>query len=189
MLHPEAKAQAVINEHRVSARGMSATEALDAYLERQRTSQKASSNPRESSSRHQEQHREAAALPAHAHKGPQGTSRLRHSSKALPAKAGAPQAGGKDRSGSIKAVWPPPPLDDKDDRPLLAKMHPATARGAQQKLAEATSGDQVSPLSLIRLYSFKLRRRQLLTFVAHIPPQDRIHRKRGKLESHFWLHG
>ena len=123
---------------------MSATEALDAYLERQRTSQKAS-NPRSSTSRQAEQQREAAALPAHAHKGPLGTSRLRHSSKPLTGKAGAPEAGGKDRSGSIKAVWPPPPLDDKDDRPLLAKMHPATARGAQRKLAEATSGDQVIP--------------------------------------------
>ena len=135
--------KAVIHEQRVPARGMSATEALDAYLERQRTSQKASNNPRESTSRQAEQQREAAALPAHAHKGPLGTSRLRHSSKALPVKAGTPEAGGKDRSGSIKAVWPPPPLDDKDDRPLLAKMHPATARGAQRKLAEATSGDQV----------------------------------------------
>ena len=128
---------------------MSATEALDAYLERQPTSQKASNNARGSNSRQQEQHREAAAPPAHNSKGPQGTSRLRHSSKALPAKAGAPEASGKDRTGSIKAVWPPPPLDEKDERPLLAKMHPATARGTQQKLAEAASGDQVFPPSLL----------------------------------------
>ncbi len=148
------------------ARGMSATEALDAYLERQQTSQKAFSNPRGSISRQQEQHREAAAPPAHAHKGPQGTSRLRHSSKALPAKAGTSEAGDKDRSGSIKAVWPPPPLHDKDDRPLLAKRHPATARGAQRKLAEATAGDQVFPPSLIGLRSPSLRLHQLFVVYA-----------------------
>ena len=145
---------------------MSATEALDAYLERQQTSQKAFSNPRGSISRQQEQHREAAAPPAHAHKGPQGTSRLRHSSKALPAKAGTSEAGDKDRSGSIKAVWPPPPLHDKDDRPLLAKRHPATARGAQRKLAEATAGDQVFPPSLIGLRSPSLRLHQLFVVYA-----------------------
>ena len=157
---------------------MSATEALDAYLERQPTSHKASNNPRGGTSRQQEEHREAAAPPAHAHKGPLGTSRLRHSSKAQPAKAGTSEAGGKDRSGSIKAVWPPPPVDDKDDRPLLAKMHPATARGAQRRLAEASSGDQVFPLSLIGLHSPMLRLYQLLAFIACAIPDDQSHRKR-----------
>ena len=156
---------------------MSATEALDAYLERQRNSQKTSNNPRGISSR-QDQHRDAAAPPAHTHKEPQGTSRLRHSSKALPAKAGTPEASGRDRSGSIKAVWPPPPLDDKDDRPQLAKMHPATARGAQRKLAEANSGDQVYFLSLAGLHIPSLRLYQLLVFIARAIPKDRSHRKR-----------
>ena len=150
----------------MQTRGMSATEALDAYLERQRTSQKASNTARGSISRQQEQHREAAAPPTHIRKGPQGTSRLRHSSKALPAKAGVPEGGDKDRSGSIKAVWPPPPLDEKDNRPLLAKMHPATTRGAQQKLAEAASGDQVVPLFLTEFPGFNARQHQPLAFVA-----------------------
>ena len=147
---PESDAKAAVHEQRVQARGMSATEALDAYLERQRTSQKPSNNARGSTNRQHEQHRDAAAPPAHSRKGPQGTSRLRHRSKALP-------ACDKDRSGSIKAVWPPPPLDEKDNRPLLAKMHPATTRGAQQELAEAASGDQVFPLGLIGSHSSMLR--------------------------------
>ena len=161
---------------------MSATEALDAYLERQRTSQKASNNARGSASRHQGQHRDAAAPPAVNQKGSQGTSRLRHSSKALPAEAGTPDESGKDRSGSIKAVWPPPPLDEKDDRPLLAKMHPATARGAQRKLAEATSGDQVFPLTSIVIHGSRSSLYQLLALVAVVLPGDRSHRKRGELE-------
>ncbi len=31
--------------------------------------------------------------------------------------------------GRVKAVWPPSPLDEKDETPLLEKLHPATPRG------------------------------------------------------------
>ena len=123
---------------------MSATEALDAYLERQQSSKKASSSARVAG-KQQEPPRAATNPPARLSKASDSASRLKSMAKGPPLKGGAPRADDRAREGAIKAVWPPSPLDEKDDRPLLAKAHPATARTAQRKSSEtATSGDQVS---------------------------------------------
>ncbi len=125
---------------------MSATEALDAYLERQQSSKKASSSAR-AAGKQQEPPRAAANPPARLPKASDSASKPRSMAKGPLLKAGAPRAGDRAREGVIKAVWPPSPLDEKDDRPLLAKAHPATARTAQRKPSEAAaSGDQVSSI-------------------------------------------
>lgn len=40
------------------------------------------------------------------------------------------QDAGYSDSGRKRPVWPPSPLDEKDETPLLAKLHPATTRSA-----------------------------------------------------------
>ena len=124
---------------------MSATEALDAYLERQQSSKKASSSAR-AAGKQQEPSRAATTPPARLSRASEGASKSKSMAKGPPSKAGAPRAEDRAREGAIKAVWPPSPLNEKDDRPLLAKAHPATARTAQRKPSETASKDQVSGL-------------------------------------------
>ena len=124
---------------------MSATEALDAYLERQQSSKKASSSAR-AAGKQQEPPRAATNPPARLSRASESAPKSRSMAKGPQLKAGAPRADDRARDGAIKAVWPPSPLDEKDDRPLLAKAHPATARTAQRKPSETASKDQVSGL-------------------------------------------
>ena len=121
---------------------MSATEALDAYLGQQQSNSRASSGSRAASKAH-EQPKATGAPPAGSSKAPEGTSRLRIASKGPLLKEGAAKPEEGPKTGAIKAVWPPSPLDERDKRPLLAKAHPATCRAAQRKLAENSSGEQV----------------------------------------------
>ena len=121
---------------------MSATEALDAYLERQQSSKKASSSAR-AVGKPQGTLRAAANAPSRLSKAPESRSRLGTMAKGPMLKAGAPGADDTGREGAIKAVWPPSPLDEKDERPLLAKAHPATARMAHRKPSEKAAEDKV----------------------------------------------
>ena len=135
-----------------SVRVMSATEALDAYLERQRSSKRASSSAR-AVGKPQDTLRAAAKSPPRLTKHSESRSRLGNMAKGPLLKAGAPGADDRGREGAIRAVWPPNPLDEKDERPLLAKAHPATARTAQRKTSEKATGDQVTEAMIIALYT------------------------------------
>jgi hypothetical protein len=121
---------------------MSATEALDAYLEKLQSSSRASSGSRAADKPH-EPPKTTGASAARSSKAPEGTSRLRLASKGplLKGCAAKPEEGSKTEA--IKAVWPPGPLDERDERPLLRKTHPATCRAAQRKLTGTNSGEEV----------------------------------------------
>ena len=126
---------------------MSATEALDAYLERQQSSKTASSSAR-AGVKPQETPRAAATPPARLARQETG-ARLRNMAKGPLLKPGAPTADDRAKEGAIKAVWPPSPLNEKDERPPLAKSHPATARMAQPKRSETALGNQVPTSSML----------------------------------------
>ena len=121
---------------------MSATEALDAYLGRQQSNSIAPSGSRAAGKAH-EQPKATGETTARSSKAPEGTFRLRIASKGPLLREGAAKPEEGPKTGAIKAVWPPSPLDERDERPLLAKAHPATSRAAQRKLAETNSGEQV----------------------------------------------
>jgi len=123
---------------------MSATEALDAYLERQLSSKTASSSIR-AASKPQDQLKAAVNPQARPSKPSEGGSRLRNTSRGPLLKQGAAGDDERVKGGAIKAVWPPSPLNESDKRLLLAKSHPAASRTAQQKPSTPGSGDQVPP--------------------------------------------
>lgn len=131
----------------------SATAALDAYLERQSLSHLSSASQNESRRRQSTDRMDLentlaskngrrSALGAEKTRQPLQESRQvvhRHSSlKPLARSKGRPahlagdtvlQSVGSFKPDRIRAVWPPSPLDEKDETPLLSKLHPATQHG------------------------------------------------------------
>ncbi|BDA50562.1 hypothetical protein COCOBI_16-2380 [Coccomyxa sp. Obi] len=55
----------------------------------------------------------------------------------------------------IRAVWPPSPLDEKDETPLLEKLHPATPRGGASAASGANKSSSQALQRLKRASSFK----------------------------------